>query len=227
VLLLEQIANGLLVGSYYIVLSLGLSLIFSLGGVVNLAHGAFYAVGAYLAYEIERRFGFFGAMGLSPVGVALIGILIERFALRRLYNRDPMLGLLFTFGLALTAEQSLRMIWGTTGLPFSLPDQLRGQLILGDFIYSYYRLFVLAVAITAVTGCWLLLNKTAFGMVLRAGFAIQRWCARSASRCGRPSRQCSHWEWHSPAWRAFSRPPSQACNRRWEPKSSPRLSSWW
>jgi len=169
VLLLEQIANGLLVGSYYIVLSLGLSLIFSLGGVVNLAHGAFYAVGAYLAYEIERRLGFFGAMGLSPVGVALIGILIERLALQRLYNKDPMLGLLFTFGLALTAEQSLRMIWGTTGLPFSLPEQLRGQLILGDFIYSYYRLFVLAVAITAVTGCWLLLNKTAFGMVVRAG----------------------------------------------------------
>ena len=80
-----------------------------------------------------------------------------------------MLGLLFTFGLALTAEQSLRMIWGTTGLPFSLPEQLRGQLIVGDFIYSYYRLFVLAVAITAVTGCWLLLNKTAFGMVVRAG----------------------------------------------------------
>ena len=168
-LLLEQIANGLLVGSYYIVLSLGLSLIFSLGGVVNLAHGAFYAVGAYLAYEIERRLGFFGAMGLSPVGVALIGILIERFALRRLYSGDPMLGLLFTFGLALTAEQSLRMIWGTTGLPFSLPEQLRGQLILGDFIYSYYRLFVLAVAIAAVTGCWLLLNKTAFGTVVRAG----------------------------------------------------------
>lgn len=168
-LLLEQIANGLLVGAYYVVLSLGLSLIFSLGGVVNLAHGAFYAVGAYLAYEIERRLGFFGAMGLSPVGVALIGILIERFALRRLYNKDPMLGLLFTFGLALTAEQTLRMIWGSTGLPFSLPEQLRGQLILGDFIYSYYRLFVLGVAIAAVTGCWLLLNRTAFGMVVRAG----------------------------------------------------------
>lgn len=168
-LLFEQIANGLLVGAYYIVLSLGLSLIFSLGGVVNLAHGAFYAVGAYLAYEIERRLGFFGAMGLSPVAVALIGILIERFGLRRLYDKDPMLGLLFTFGLALTAEQSLRMIWGSTGLPFSLPDQLRGQLILGDFIYSYYRLFVLGVAMAAVTGCWLLLNRTAFGMVVRAG----------------------------------------------------------
>src|SRR3979490_821306 len=96
-LLAQQILNGLLDGVYYLLIALGLSLIFSLGGVVNLAHGAFYAVGAYFAYEIERRLGFFGAMGLSPVGVALIGILIERFALRRLYGRDPMLGLLFTF----------------------------------------------------------------------------------------------------------------------------------
>ncbi len=168
-LLIEQIINGLLVGSYYILLSLGLSLIFSLGGVVNLAHGAFYAVGAYLAFEVEKRAGFFGAMALSPVGVALIGILIERFALRRLYTRDPMLGLLFTFGLALVAEQSLRMIWGTTGLPFSMPEQLRGVVIAGDFIYSYYRLFILGTAIVAVGSLWWLLNRTAFGMVVRAG----------------------------------------------------------
>jgi branched-chain amino acid transport system permease protein len=167
--LLEQILNGLLVGSYYIVLSLGLSLIFSLGGVVNLAHGAFYALGAYFAYEVQRRLGFGGAVVLSPVGVALVGMAIERLFLRRLYREDPMLGLLFTFGLAMTAEQSLRLIWGTTGLPFSIPDALRGQLLLGDFIYSYYRLTVLAVTMLAVTGCWLLLNKTAFGMIVRAG----------------------------------------------------------
>ena len=168
-ILLEQILNGLLVGSYYIVLSLGLSLIFSLGGVVNLAHGAFYALGAYFAYEVQRRLGFGGAVVLSPVGVALVGIVIERLFLRRLYREDPMLGLLFTFGLAMTAEQSLRLIWGTTGLNFSIPDALRGQLLLGDFIYSYYRLTVLAVTMLAVTGCWLLLNKTPFGMIVRAG----------------------------------------------------------
>ena len=167
--LFEQILNGLLVGSYYIVLSLGLSLIFSLGGVVNLAHGAFYALGAYLAYEVQRRLGFGGAVVLSPVGVALVGMAIERLFLRRLYREDPMLGLLFTFGLAMTAEQSLRLVWGTTGLNFSIPDALRGQLLLGDFIYSYYRLTVLAVTILAVTGCWLLLNKTPFGMIVRAG----------------------------------------------------------
>ncbi|MGH8692492.1 MAG: branched-chain amino acid ABC transporter permease [Burkholderiales bacterium] len=169
VFLIEQVINGLLVGSYYIVLALGLSLIFSLGGVVNLAHGAFYAVGAYLAVEIQKHLGFSGAVVLSPVSVALIGVLIERFFFRRLYREDPMLGLLFTFGLAMTAEQSLRLIWGTSGLPFPIPPALRGQLFLGEFIYSYYRLTVLAVSAAAVTGCWLLLNKTAFGMIVRAG----------------------------------------------------------
>jgi branched-chain amino acid transport system permease protein len=168
-LILEQVINGLLVGSFYIILSLGLSLIFSLGGVVNLAHGAFYAVGAYLAYEVEKRAGFGGAVIISPVAVALIGIVIERLFLKRLYGKDPALGLLFTFGLAMAAEQSLRMIWGPTGLPFSIPDALRGQLILGEFIYSYYRLTILTVAALAVLGCWLLLNRTAFGMVVRAG----------------------------------------------------------
>lgn len=167
--MIEQVLNGLLVGSYYIVLSLGLSLIFSLGGVVNLAHGAFYALGAYLAYEVERRLGFAGAIILSPIGVALVGVLIERWFLRRLYHEDPMLSLLFTFGLAMTAEQCLRLIWGTTGLPFAIPAALKGQLLLGDFIYSYYRLTVLAVTAATIVGCWLLLHRTAFGMIVRAG----------------------------------------------------------
>ena len=168
-IVIEQILNGLLVGSYYIVLSLGLSLIFSLGGVVNLAHGAFYALGAYLAYEAERRLGFAGAIVLSPIGVALVGVVIERLFLRRLYHEDPMLSLLFTFGLAMTAEQSLRLIWGTSGLPFAIPPALKGQLLLGDFIYSYYRLTVLGVAAASIFGCWVLLHRTAFGMIVRAG----------------------------------------------------------
>ncbi len=168
-IVIEQILNGLLVGAYYIVLALGLSLIFSLGGVVNLAHGAFYALGAYFAVELQKRLGFGGAVVLAPVGVALVGMVIETLFLRRLYREDPMLGLLFTFGLAMTAEQSLRLIWGTSGLPFPIPEALRGQLLLGDFIYSYYRLTVLGVSTVSVLGCWLLLNKTAFGMIVRAG----------------------------------------------------------
>jgi branched-chain amino acid transport system permease protein len=166
---LEHMVNGLLVGSYYIILALGLSLIFSLGGVVNLAHGAFYALGAYFAYEVNRRLGFFGALALSPIAVGLVGMAIETLFIRRLYRQDPALTLLFTFGLAIATEQSLRLIWGATGLPFPLPDAFRGVLLLGDFLYPYYRLFVLAVAAIAVTGIWLLLHKTPFGMIVRAG----------------------------------------------------------
>src|SRR3972149_5288500 len=167
--ILEHMANGLLVGSYYVVLALGLSLIFSLGGVVNLAHGAFYALGAYLAWEVQRRLGFFGALALSPLGVAAIGVVIERLCLRRLYREDPGLALLFTFGLAMAAEQSLRLVWGATGLPFGIPEALRGQIFLGDFIYSRYRLAVLGVSAVAGIGCGVLPNKPSFGLVVRAG----------------------------------------------------------
>jgi branched-chain amino acid transport system permease protein len=166
---LEHMANGLLVGSYYIILALGLSLIFSLGGVVNLAHGAFYALGAYFAFEIQRRTGFLGAVIISPVLVGIIGMAIETLFIRRLYREDPALTLLFTFGLAMATEQSLRLIWGATGLPFPMPEMFRGVLLIGDFIYSYYRLTMLGVAAAVVLGTWLLLHKTPFGMVVRAG----------------------------------------------------------
>src|SRR2546428_11505921 len=102
--ILEHMANGLLVGAYYIVLALGLSLIFSLGGVVNLSHGAFYALGAYFAFEVQRRLGFGGAIVLAPLGVAILGVVIETLFLRRLYRQGPMLAVLFTFWVALTGE---------------------------------------------------------------------------------------------------------------------------
>src|SRR3954467_14501256 len=97
----EQILNGLLAGAYYLLIALGLSLIFSLGGVVNLAHGAFYALGAYFAIEIPPGCGLGGGFVLSPIAVAVIGIAVERLLLRRFYRADPILGLLLTFGLAM------------------------------------------------------------------------------------------------------------------------------
>ncbi|HUJ86192.1 MAG TPA: branched-chain amino acid ABC transporter permease [Burkholderiales bacterium] len=170
--LAEQVVNGLVLGGYYLLIALGLSLIFSVGGVVNLAHGAFYALGAYASLEIAKYLGFGPAVALSPVAVGLLGILFERFFLRRFYTADPILGLLVTFGLAMIAEQAIRMIWGAAPLPASMPQALKGSVILGDFIFSRYRLLLIAIVALVLAGIWLLLNKTSFGRVVRAG--IQR-----------------------------------------------------
>jgi len=167
--ILEQVINGLLAGAYYLLIALGLSLIFSLGGLVNLAHGAFYALGAYLAIMLAEHVGFAGALVLSPLAVALIGLVIERFLFRRFYRADPALGLLMTFGLAMVAEQSLRWVFGAAPIPFSIPPALKGQILIGDFIYSRYRLLMLAVAAAAVAALWYLLKQTPFGRVVRAG----------------------------------------------------------
>ena len=168
-MLLEQILNGLLVGSYYTLLALGLSIIFSLGGVVNLAHGAFYALGAYLTVVITEKLGFPAAFVLSPVIVGILGVIIETLCIRKLYAKDPTLTLLFTMGLAISAEQAFRLMFGASTLPFSIPEFLGGQIHVGQFIYSNYRLAILAVTTTAIGGLWLLFNKTSFGLILRAG----------------------------------------------------------
>lgn len=170
--LLEQVVNGLVLGGYYLLIALGLSLIFSVGGVVNLAHGAFYALGAYVSLEIAKHTGFGPAIVLSPVAVGGLGILFERFLLRRFYTSDPILSLLVTFGLAMVAEQLIRMLWGAAPLSASMPPGFKGQLMLGDFMFSRYRLLLLAVVAAVLAAIWLLLHKTSFGRVVRAG--IQR-----------------------------------------------------
>jgi len=172
VFLLEQVVNGLVLGGYYLLLALGLSLIFSVGGVVNLAHGAFYALGAYLSLEVGRRLGFGAAIVISPLLVGLLGIAFERLLLRRFYTADPILSLLVTFSLALVAEQAIRMIWGAAPLPSTMPPEFKGNVMVGEFMFSRYRLLLLAVVIGVMGALWLLLHKTAFGRVVRAG--VQR-----------------------------------------------------
>lgn len=169
VFILEQVLNGLLVGVYYLLIALGLSLIFSLGGIVNLAHGAFYAIGAYLTVVLSDYVGFAGSFVAAPISVGIIGMVVERFLFRRFYRADPILSLLLTFGLAMVAEQSLRMIFGAPPIPYSIPQALRGQVFLGDFIYSKYRLMMLGAAAVAVAATWLLIYRTPFGRVVRAG----------------------------------------------------------
>lgn len=169
VFFLEQVVNGLVLGGYYLLIALGLSLIFSVGGIVNLAHGAFYALGAYFFVQLVGPLGFAPAIAISPVLVALLGIFFERFILRRFYNKDPILSLLVTFGLALIAEQAIRMIWGAAPLPASLPSGVRGSVLLGEFLFSKYRLIMLFVIACALVCIWFLLNRTSFGRVVRAG----------------------------------------------------------
>src|SRR5262252_9448316 len=137
--LLEQVVNGLVLGGYYLLIALGLSLIFSVGGIVNLAHGAFYALGAYASVEITKYLGFGPAVVISPVVVAMLGILFERFMLRRFYTADPILGLLVTFGLAMITEQLIRIIWGAAPLPSLMPPELKGNVTVGEFLFSRYR----------------------------------------------------------------------------------------
>jgi branched-chain amino acid transport system permease protein len=169
VFVLEQVLNGLLVGAYYLLIALGLSLIFALGGIVNLAHGGFYAIGAYFAVILTNRIGFFGALVVSPVIVGCLGIVIERLLFRRFYRSDPILSLLLTFGLAMVIEQALRIVFGAAPLPFSIPAELRGQVFVGDFIYPRYRLFIFGVALASVTATWFIVYRTTFGRVVRAG----------------------------------------------------------
>ncbi len=170
--LLEQVVNGLVLGGYYLLIALGLSLIFSVGGIVNMAHGAFYAFGAYVSLEITKYLGFGPAIILSPIAVGALGTLFERFLLRRFYTADPILSLLVTFGLAMVAEQLIRILWGAAPLPASMPASLKGPVMVGDFLFSRYRLLLLAVVAVVLAGIWFLLHKTSFGRVVRAG--IQR-----------------------------------------------------
>src|SRR6202140_1075454 len=130
--LLEQVVNGLVLGGYYLLIALGLSLIFSVGGVVNLAHGAFYALGAYASVEITKYLGFGPAVVVSPIAVGMLGIRFERYILPRFYTADPILSLLVTFGLAMIAEQAIRIIWGAAPLSQTMPASLKGAAIVGD-----------------------------------------------------------------------------------------------
>lgn len=168
-MLWEYIANGLVVGTLYVIVALGLSIIFGMIGVINFAHGAFYALGAYFAVQLQHALGFTGVLIISPLIVAILGMLIEVLFLRRLYSGDPLLGLLFTFGLAMVIEQLIRIIWGPSGYPFDIPKALFGAVPIGPFIYSKYRLFTLICTATIIVGLWWFLEKTRYGTIIRAG----------------------------------------------------------
>lgn len=168
-LILLNVFNGLIIGAFYALMALGLSLILNLSGVINFAHGGFLAIGAYLAFSLMPYVGFWGALLLAPLLTALIGLVVERFLIRRLYGRDPLYSLLLTFGLAFIFEDGTRYIWGPQTLPFAIPDWLNQALSQQFFFLTGYRLFMVLLVVVAVAGLFWVLNRTRVGMRIRAG----------------------------------------------------------
>ena len=168
-LILFNVFNGLIVGAFYALMALGLTLILNLSGVINFAHGGFLALGAYLAYTVMPYVGFWGALLLAPFLTAAIGLVVERVLIRRLYGRDPLYSLLLTFGLAYILEDATRFIWGAQSLPYPIPDWLARPLSTQFFFLTGYRLFMVALVAATVAALFLILGRTRLGMRIRAG----------------------------------------------------------
>jgi branched-chain amino acid transport system permease protein len=168
-LLLFNVFNGLIIGAFYALMALGLSLILNLSGVINFAHGGFLAIGGYLAYTLMPYLGYWGALLVAPFLAALIGIAVERVLIRPLYGRDPLYSLLLTFGLAFMIEDGTRFIWGAQSLPFQIPGWLGTPLSSELFFLTGYRVFMVVVAAVVVVGLFVILNYTRLGLRIRAG----------------------------------------------------------
>jgi branched-chain amino acid transport system permease protein len=167
-IILSQLASGLVLGGLYVLIAIGLSIIFGLLGIVNFAHGVFFTLGAYFAVTLYQYFGW-PAVVLSPLLVGVVGMVAERLLIRRLYDKEPLLSLIVTFALALLIEASVRLIWGGIGQPFSPPPLLSGIYIWGPILITKYRFAVLLTTAAVLVGLWLFLEHTPFGRILRAG----------------------------------------------------------
>lgn len=168
--LMGQLLIGLINGSFYALLSLGLAVIFGLLRVINFAHGAFYMLGAFAAWMLlaYAGIGYWGALILAPLIVGIVGMAIERLMLRRLYGLDHLYGLLFTFGLALLLEGTFRHFFGTSGQPYTAPEALRGATNLGFIVLPNYRGWVVVASLVICLGTWAVIEKTSIGAYLRA-----------------------------------------------------------
>ena len=166
-----QLLLGLVNGSFYAMLSLGLAVIFGLLGIVNFAHGALYMIGAYVAWLSLEKFGlnYWFALVIAPLVVGALGVVIERTLLKRLYKLDPLYGLLLTFGLALIAEGIFRDQFGVSGQQYPVPELLEGATNLGFMVLPNYRAWVIFASLVVCISTWYLIERTRLGAYLRAG----------------------------------------------------------
>jgi branched-chain amino acid transport system permease protein len=168
--LFGQLLIGLINGSFYALLSLGLAVIFGLLNIINFTHGAQYMMGAFVAFILLNRFGisYWWALLLSPIIVGATGVIIERTMLSRLYKLDHLYGLLLTFGLALIIQGLFRREYGSAGLPYQIPEQLQGAQNLGFMFLPNYRAWVVGASLVVCLGTWYVIERTKLGAYLRA-----------------------------------------------------------
>ena len=166
---LVQTLNGISYGLLLFMLSSGLTLVFSLMGVLNFAHASFYMLGAYFAYQVSAKIGFWPALVVAPLLVAAIGMLVERWGLRTVHKYGHVAELLFTFGLAYLIEEAVHLIWGRLAVEYRVPPELDGPLfhIMGSQ-YPIYRGFMMLVSVTMLVSIWLALTRTRIGLVIQA-----------------------------------------------------------
>ncbi len=168
--LAAQVFTGLVLGMIFVLLAIGLSLIFGLMTVVNFAHGSLYMLGAYFGvflFGFTKNFWF--SLVVAPLMVGTLGLFIERFLIRRLYGRSPDDPLLLTFGLSLIIVEAVRMIWGKIGLTLDPPKALASAVNLGFMNFPAYRLFVIVITVVVLVAIWLFLERTNVGLIIRAG----------------------------------------------------------
>jgi branched-chain amino acid transport system permease protein len=168
--LFGQLLIGLINGSFYALLSLGLAVIFGLLNIINFTHGAQYMMGAFVAWFLLQHagLGYWWALLLAPIAVGLFGILLERTMLKRLYQLDHLYGLLLTFGLALIIQGLFRNQYGSSGLPYAIPPQLQGGQNLGFMFLPNYRAWVIVFSLVVCLGTWYVVERTRLGSYLRA-----------------------------------------------------------
>lgn len=171
VFLFSQFFNGLVLGCFYVLLSLGLTVVFGTLGVVNFAHGAIYMLGAYSAYTLVNLFhmNFLLSLLIAPIIVAGIGIILEKTLISKLYKLPHYYNLLLTFGIMYIIQDVIKITFGPEGEPFNIPTLMQGTVNLGFMLYPKYRLFILVVTIVFSAGLWFFIEKTRIGATIRAG----------------------------------------------------------
>lgn len=169
VALSQALLNGLVLGLIYVAIAVGLTIVFGTLRLVNFAHGAFYAIGAYVGLIVAQQFGLLAGILVAPIAVALFAVGLDRFLLRPFYERDATSQLLVTFGIALVVEEFLRLMFGATAQQYPVPPGLATSVSLGSFAYPAYRLVFAAGVIVMLILVWLFIERTNYGLIVRAG----------------------------------------------------------